>query len=174
MRATSTKRKDSKGRNLNDGEQQKKNGLYEYRYYDADNNRRSIYSWRLSQSDPVPKGKRYCEPLRDMEEEIKKDLHDEIDTFVSKDATLNERFDAFISGKTNLSETTLVNYEYNYNRYVRKTLGRRPISKINYSVIKKFYNNLITKKGMKPNSMEGVRTVFNTVFDWAIFDSIFR
>lgn len=174
MSTTSIKRRDNKGRILLDGEQQKKNGVYEYRYYDADNNRKSIYSWRLTQADPVPKGKKECQPLRDMEQDIEKDLHDGIDTFISKNATLNERFDMYIKEKTNLSETTLTNYLYNYNRYVRKTLGNRVMSKINYSVMKKFYNELITKKGMKPNSMESVHTVLNPVFDKAVIDNLIR
>lgn len=40
----STKRKDNKGRVLRTGESQRKDGLYEYRYTDANKKRRSIYS----------------------------------------------------------------------------------------------------------------------------------
>lgn len=165
---------DKDGNGLLDGERQKKNGMYEYRYYDADGNRRSIYSWRLSQSQKVPKGKRKCTPLRDLEEEIQKDLHDGIDTFVSKDATINERFDLYMKNKLNLQDSTRTGYLYNYNRYVRKGFGKRQISKINYSIMKDFYNSLITKRGLKPNSMEGVHTVLNPVFDRAVLDNLIR
>ena len=70
------KRRDSKGRILFDGEQQKSTGQYEYRYYDGYGERRSIYSWRLTNADPVPKGKRACKPLREMEQEIIQDKTD--------------------------------------------------------------------------------------------------
>ena len=77
-------RLDKKNRKLLKGEQQKKTGknkgLYEYRYCDQYGELRSVYSWRLTASDPQPKGKRKCEPLRDIERKIEEDLHDEIDT----------------------------------------------------------------------------------------------
>ena len=66
MARISSKRRDTKDRVLEKGEYQKKTGLYEYRYEDIYGITRSIYSWRLTASDPQPKGKAPCEPLRDM------------------------------------------------------------------------------------------------------------
>jgi hypothetical protein len=74
--------KDNKGRNLREGERQKKDGRYEYRYRDIYGIMRSVYSWRLTKADPQPQGKRQCKCLRDLEEEIKRDLHDGIDTYL--------------------------------------------------------------------------------------------
>ena len=65
-----TKRKDTKGRILRDGEIQKADGRYEYRYYDVNNCRRSIYSWRLTETDVAPEGKRDCQSLREMERQL--------------------------------------------------------------------------------------------------------
>ena len=77
-------RRDLKNRPLLKGEQQEKNGKYkgryEYRYKDRYGEIRSVYSWRLTQSDGLPKGKRPCVPLRDLERQIAEDLHDDIDT----------------------------------------------------------------------------------------------
>lgn len=168
------KRRDSKGRLLFEGEQQKKTGRYEYRYYDNSNVRRSIYSWRLTDADPVPKGKQYCKPLREMIREIENDLHDEIDSFVSKSATLNQRFDIYIEDKKKLKESTRQNYVYMYDKNIRNGIGRRAISEINFSVILRFYNELITIKGFKPNSMEIIHTILNSVFDNAVYDKIIR
>ena len=39
--------KDSQGRNLREGERQKPDGRYEYRYRDIYGVTRSVYSWRL-------------------------------------------------------------------------------------------------------------------------------
>ena len=117
-----TKTNDGK-RKLLKGERQHKDGRYEYRYYDKYHKRQSIYSWKLTPSDPLPKGKKQCRALRDMEREIEKDLQDEIDTFASKKATLNARFDLYMEGKKNLEESTRCGYWYKYNTYVRPELG---------------------------------------------------
>ncbi len=172
--STVIKRKDNKGRVLNEGERQKSNGLYEYRYYDMYNNRRSISSWRLTMADPVPKGKKFCEPLRELEMAILADKHDSIDTAVSKSATLNNCFDVYIKEKVRLKPSTKQNYIYMYDRFVRKTLGNLLIKDITYTVIKKFYNDLIEEKGLKPNSMETIHTVLNPVFDDAVADNVIR
>ena len=167
-------RKDKKGRNLFKGEQQKKSGQYEYRYRDQYGKIRSVYSWRLTQSDPVPNGKRHCLPLRDLEREIERDLHDKVDTYISRTVTLNERFDLYMGNKHNLKESTASNYKYMYNKYVRDSVGFLKMSDINVSKMEKFYMDLITKKGFQPASVEGIHTVLNPVFTKAERDHIIR
>ena len=90
------------GHSLRDGERQKSDGRYEYRYRDIYGVMRSVYSWRLTKSDPQPSGKKPCKPLRELEAEIQKDKYDGIDTFLSKKVTLNERFDLYMKNKLNL------------------------------------------------------------------------
>ena len=43
------KRKDNKGRVLKDGESQRKNGSYEYRYFDIRKKRHSVYARSLAE-----------------------------------------------------------------------------------------------------------------------------
>ena len=62
----SEKRKDSKGRVLKDGESQRANGTYDYRYTDIHKKRRCIYAKSLTE-------------LRKKEEELWRDLADGID-----------------------------------------------------------------------------------------------
>lgn len=57
-----TRRKDNKGRVLNENEFQKSDGRYEYRYRDLNGKSRSVYSWKLTASDRLPKGRRECQP----------------------------------------------------------------------------------------------------------------
>lgn len=52
-----TRRKDNKGRVLNENEFQKSDGRYEYRYRDLNGKSRSVYSWKLTASDRLPKGR---------------------------------------------------------------------------------------------------------------------
>ena len=173
MGRTSSKRRDSKDRVLEKGEyQKKKTGLYEYRYEDIHGITRSIYSWRLTASDPQPKGKAPCKPLRDMIKDINEDKHNHIDTFVAKTTTLNDRFDIYIEGKIDLRRSTRQNYIYMYDKYVRGTVGRMKMCDINYSIIQRLYNSMITKYGFKPNSMEALHTVLNPIFERAVWDNI--
>ncbi len=76
----SAKRKDSKGRNLRNGEVQRPDGMYMFRYTDQDGKRRAIYSWKLVSTDNAPEGKRYKAALRDMEKEVLRDIEDDIRT----------------------------------------------------------------------------------------------
>ena len=64
------KRKDSRGRNLRDGENQMPDGRYRYRYNDKDGKRQAVYSWRLVPTDKAPAGKRDGLCLREKEAEI--------------------------------------------------------------------------------------------------------
>lgn len=172
MARTSSKRRDDKKRILEKGEYQKDSGVYEYRYKDIHGKTRSIYSWRLTASDPQPKGKAPCKPLRDMIQDINEDKHNNIDTFVAKTTTLNDRFDIYIEGKINLRRSTKQNYIYMYDKYVRDSVGRMKMCEINYSIIQRLYNDMITKYGFKPNSMESLHTVLNPIFDRAVWDNL--
>ncbi len=69
-------RRDNKNRKLQTGETQDKNGRYRYKYTDTNGDRKSVYSWRLTDSDPHPKGKKKDISLREKEKNIQKALDD--------------------------------------------------------------------------------------------------
>lgn len=170
----SEKRRDSKGRVLKDGESQRQDGKYEYKYFDAKGVRRSAYSWRLVETDKLPSGKRQCLPLREIEKKLNKDIDDGIDTHTARKTTLNDFYDAYIETKYELKQSTRTNYKYMYTKYVREDIGRRKISGIKYSDIKKFYIKLISELGFKPNSIEIIQTIIHPVFTTAVRDGIIR
>lgn len=167
-----TKRKDSKGRILKDGETIRKDGRYAYQYSDARNQRHIIYSWRLTETDPQPKNKPKCQSLREMEKEIQKDL---IDNIISRSkTTLNDRWDLYIANKPELKQSTRTNYKYLYNKYVREDIGKMPIQSIEYTKVKAFFNKLVHEVGFKPNSVESIQTILHPVFTSAIRDGLLR
>lgn len=169
-----TKRKDNKGRNLKDGESQRPDGTYRYRYTDASGKRRDIYSSRLVPTDkPVP-GSRSELSLREKEKLVNRDLDDGIKAQVENKATLNDMFHLYISGKSKLKQSTKTNYIYMYEKYVQDTLGSKQIKTINYSTIYSFYCNLIDNLGFKPNSMEVIHTILHPVFRLAVRDNCIR
>ena len=76
----SEKERDNKGRILKTGESQRKDGRYLYKYVDAFGKTKMCVFLELVPTDSVPKGKRDCLSLREMEHEIHRDLADGIDT----------------------------------------------------------------------------------------------
>ena len=170
----SEKRRDNKGRLLRQGELQRSDGKYEYRYYDEKGERKSVYSWKLVDTDRIPSGKRCNESLRSMEKRIRRDLEDGIHTHEADRTTLNGHFDRYIAQKIEIKESTRGNYKYMYDKYVRDEIGYMKLANIKYSDIKRFYLSLIHEKGFKPNSMEIIHTILHPVFSTAVRDGIIR
>ena len=107
-----TRRKDNKGRVLNENEFQKSDGRYEYRYRDLNGKSRSVYSWKLTASDRLPKGRRECQPLRELEQELERADFDGINMYEAGRTSLNDCFDKYIESKCELRESTKSNYIY--------------------------------------------------------------
>ena len=170
----SDKKRDKKGRILRPGERQREDGRYEYRYKDAQGNTRSIYSWKLVETDKLPAGKKWEASLREMEKKIQRDLEDGINGYAGARTILNSFFEAYMETKYELKQSTRTNYKYMYKKYVSEWLGQRSIGSIKYSDIKKFYIHLIKEVGFKPNSMEIIHTILHPVFAVAVRDGLIR
>ncbi len=168
------KRTDNKGRILKDGESQRADGIYRYRYTDATGTRRDVYSSRLVATDKLPPGSKEDLSLREKEKLIVRDLEDGIKAQVENKATVNDYFDLYMSSKTKLKESTRTNYVYMYDKYVRDVLGVKKIKTIKYSTIYSFYCNLIDNLGLKPNSMETIHTLLHPLFRLAVRDDCIR
>lgn len=167
------KRKDSKGRILNSGESQRPDGRYEYRYFDNTGKRITVCSWKLNTTDRIPEGKRCKSSLREIEQQIRRDLEDGIKATHSNKITLNEMFEEYMGCK-DLKPSTRQNYLYMYQKYVSADLGKKKIANIKYSDVRKFYNSLINERNFKPNSMEIIHTILHPIFDLAIRDELIR
>lgn len=74
----SEKRRDNKGRVLRNGESQRKDGRFMYKYTDNAGNIKYVYSWKLVKTDTVPKGVKDDLSLREKEKLIHRDLEDDI------------------------------------------------------------------------------------------------
>ena len=118
------KRTDNKGRILKDGESQRKDGSYRYRYTDAEGIRRDIYSNRLVPTDRTPPGSKTDLSLREKEKKVVRDLEDGIKSYVENKVTVNNLFDLYMSGKKELKESTRSNYLYMYRKYMKKVLNQ--------------------------------------------------
>ena len=155
-------RKDNKGRVLRKGETQRKcDGKYVYTYTDPEGRRKSIYSKDIK-------------TLREREEQLIKDQLDGLDTYVAGSATVNFVFDRYISTKAELRKTTMTNYKYMYNRFVRDGFGRKKIAGVKFSDVLQFYQHLVKDKEMQINTLETIHTVLHPTFQLALRDNIIR
>lgn len=170
----SDKKRDNKGRILRQGERQREDGRYEYRYKDIKGNTRSIYSWKLVETDKVPNGKKSSQSLRELEKQVRRDVEDELNSFTAHKTTLNAFFDSYIETKYELKQSTRTNYKYMYKKYVHDEIGVKDIASIKYSDIKKFYIHLIKDIGFKPASMEIIHTILHPIFTTAVRDGLIR
>ena len=154
-------RKDKQGRALRKGEtQRKQDGRYVYSYTTPYGKRRILYGKTL-------------EELREKEKTVTMDLIEGINTYVAGKSTLNLVFDRYISSKTELRSSTMTNYLYMYNHYVRDTFGKLPIGSIKYSDVLHYYQGLLDR-GIKVNTLESIHTVIHPTLQLAVRDNIIR
>lgn len=155
-------RKDKKGRVLHRGESFKaKQQLYCYAYNDSFGERKCIYAKDLGE-------------LRDKEKRILHDKLDGLDVYAHAKSDINYAFDRYIATrKDQLRSTTMTNYVYTYDRYVRNGFGKKKIADVRYSDVLLFYSAL-RDKGLAVNTIDSVHGVLHPTFQMAVRDNILR
>lgn len=155
-------RKDSRGYVLRTGEcYRKSDGRYSYGYTDRCGNRHTIYAKSLVD-------------LRNREKDLQKKLLDGVDPFAAEKWTLNDMYDRYMSQKFNLKETTKANYMYMYEHLERDSFGKLKLSSIKYTDVKRFYYELVSEKGIKPNTVETVHNTIHPALQLAVREEIIR
>lgn len=154
------RRKDNKGRVLKEGESQRKDGSYDYRWRTSDGKRHSVYAKSL-------------EALREKEELIQRDKRDGIRT-EAKTTTVNDIFDMWVLLKKGVKDNTFQNYQYMYNQFVYPDFGRSKVVFLKRSDVRRFYNMLLDERGLKIATIDNVHTVLHQVLDLAVEDEYLR
>lgn len=153
-------RKDSKGRVLQKGESQRKN-YYIYQYTDIHKKRRVIYARDLPE-------------LRLREKEILLDIQDGLDVAQRATMTLNDAFDRYFAGRTDLKHSSRVNYQYLYDHYVRPGFGRWKLASLSYSDFRAFYLSLALDYNLSKKTLLLIHSILNQVMKVAVRDNILR
>lgn len=153
------RRKDNKGRVLKDGEYQRANGSYEYRWRE-NGKRYSIYGGTL-------------EELRRKEN----DLLAEQSRGIRADArtlTINDIYHSWVQLKKGLKENTFKNYQYMYEQFVQEDFGNKKLYNLKRSDVRRFYNRLADERGLKVTTIDNIHTVLHQVLDLAVEDEYIR
>lgn len=133
----SEKRRDNKKRVLRNGESQRADGRYAYKYIGNDGKPHFVYSWRLEKTDSLPSGKRDCEALREQEKRIEKELAGDIVSY-SADLTVYELVKNYIATTQNLKENTIETYRFSLNLLQQHPLSNKKISHVTVADAKSY------------------------------------
>lgn len=170
----STARRDNKGRILRNGEVQRPDGKYMFRYTDNFGKRRAVYSWRLVDTDRLKTGQRDSQSLRDKEKRILKDLDDKIKTNDAEHTTVDDLFRQFMDIRKDLKESTRCCYNDIYGKHIRPVIGDKPISKIKPTEIQRLYQLMVSDSGVNPTTAQKAHSIIYQIFENAVMDNIIR
>lgn len=155
----SEKRRDNKGRILRTGESQRKNGMYEFRYTDANKKRRSIYDMDLMK-------------LRQKEDEIKLLRHEGID-YAGGEITVIQLLERYISLKRGVRYNTTTGYKFVMSVVKKESFGQRIIRDIKMSDAKLWFIKLYDD-GYSYSTIASIRGVVKPAFQMAYTEDIIR
>lgn len=113
------RRKDNKGKILKDGETQRKDGRYQYRYIDTFGKRRTIYGKTLKE-------------LREKEEQALKDTLNRTDYLAAK-ITVNELIERYLHLKSHLKPDTVISYNSYYTMVKKCEIGNMMVCNVKMS-----------------------------------------
>ena len=153
-------RYDSHHVRLRTGESERKQGGYCYRWTDDIGKRHAVYANTLND-------------LRDKEEQVAVDRHDGIKSNV-KMVTVNDMYELWCQLKRGIKDSTMKNYMYMYDMFVKPTFGKKKLWMIRKSDVRRFYNQLIDDRVMKISTMDGIHNVLHQVFQIAVDDDMIR
>lgn len=170
-----SQKKDLKGRNLKTGEGQRENGMYRYRYTDIGGVRKEVYSWKLVPSDPLPKGKKSCLSLREMEKNIALELEKNPINRVADKTTVHELILIYLQTRSNLSNSTLQNYTDIIKRDIAPTdFAKMKISEVRKSDVQRYYAYLNKEKKLSVSTIHIYHSIISPAFQLAVDDDILR
>ena len=169
----SAKRRDNRKRILREGEYQRTDGRYRYRYMDEDGKEKNVYSWRLDKNDPTPRGKKRELSLREKEKQIQADLFDHIVTR-GGNYTVVELVEKYTSLKTGVGHNTKAGYKTVINILNREAFGKQRIDKVRLSDAKAWLIKLQQVDGRGYSSIHSIRGVLRPAFQLAVDDDLIR
>jgi len=151
-------RKDNKGRVLQKGEIQRKDGRYHYAYTNIAGKRCYLYADTL-------------QGLRKKESELQIATWQGA-TQSESSVTLNFMYDRVMALKIGIKESTLTSYLQSYNNHVRDEFGNQLIKNISHSDVMAFYSYLMRNKKLGIKTIQHVHSQVYSAFKLALQDGI--
>lgn len=149
------RRKDNNNRVLKDGEYQRTNGSYEYKWRDKRGKRHSVYAKTLNE-------------LRKKESSLLKDSITGINC--NEKITIDDLFNKWKTLKRGLKDNTFQNYQYLYELFISESIGKITITNLKKTDIRLFYNHLADKRNLKISTIDNIHTVLHQILSIAVDD----
>lgn len=169
----SEKRRDNKNRILHNGEIQKADGRYRFKYQDINGKTNYVYSWRLDKNDPTPKGKTRDLSLREKEKQIEQDMFNQV-VPNGGNFTVITLVEKYVGLKTGVRQSTVSGYKTVINVLKKEPFGRMRIDKVKTSDAKSWLIKLQKKDGRGYSSIHSIRGVLRPAFEMALNDDLIR
>ena len=154
------RRKDNKKRVLKEGEYQRANGTFEFKWRDKTGKRHSVYAKTLDE-------------LREKELDVLRDTLDGIKADTKK-LTINDLYAKWKKLKKGLKENTFSGYKYSYEQFVQPKFGKIKLTDLKRTDVREFYNYLSDERHIKVNSIDCIHTVLHQVLGIAVEDDLIR
>lgn len=162
-------RRDSKHRVLRRGESIRKDGKYQFKYV-LGGKPKFVYSWRLESTDPLPKGRKPCLSLREMEKTISRDSESALRLLEGR-MTVLELVERYIQTRTGVRPNTKLNYSTAVNVLRKEEFSSRMIRDVRISDAKLFLIKL-QSDGRGYSSVAHIRGILRPAFQMAVDDDI--
>lgn len=164
-------RKDSKGRILRQGEGQRPNGQYYFKFKDVKGKTKYKYSWTLTTRDLPPKGKKSGPCLREIEKQVQRDLFDRV---APSGMTVLDLVEKYVATKTAVRPTTRAGYKTVMNFLAKDAFGSRKIGDITTLDAKNWLIYLQGELGKSYSAIHCIRGVLRPAFQLAEEDDLIR
>lgn len=168
----SGKRRDNKNRILRNGESQRKDGRYAFKYVDTNGRIQFVYSWKLEKTDKLPAGKRDDISLREKERMIQRDIFDGI-VPNGGEMTVLQLVEKYVLQKTGVRHNTEAGYKTVINIITKESFGKQRIDKVKISDARAWLIKL-QKDGRSYSSIHSIRGVVRPAFQMAVDDDLIR
>ena len=168
----SKKRRGHRNRILRNGESQRQDGRYAYKYKDLNGATKFVYNWRLDKNDRARAGKERGLSPREKERQIQQDLFDRI-VPNGGDLTVLELVEKYLSLKVDVRHNTKANYNFVVNIIKKEDFGKMRIDKIKPSDAKAWLIKM-QKDGRGYSTIHSVRGVVRPAFEMAFNDDLIR
>lgn len=174
IKMSEKKRFDKKRRVLKTGEIQKADGRYRYKYINYDGKEAYVYSWRLLKTDSTPNGKKDEPSLRELEEQIQKELEQGCAPF-GGNLTVHDLAKYYVDLRfSTVRINTQSWYKTILNILKNDPFGARRIDTVNVLGAKKWFSNLQNGEKRSYSSICTIRGVLRPAFQQAYNDDLIQ
>ena len=168
----SQKRRDKKHRILRNGESQRADGRYAYKYIGSEGKPHFAYSWKLEKTDSLPSCKRDCEALREKEKRIEKKLAEANGTSDIGSITVSDFVEKYIDTHNALRESTVNQYRGALNILKKYSFCHKKISGVTVADAKKYALELSKTRSFGITQTDLI--VLKAAFNEAVEDGILK